>query len=154
MGQTLTNEELTRYVGALSEDHNNKLDKSSADGHWVPKHLTLASGVTYPATDNLEYDLSSYLPNDGYNYEVIFYGHTATGATSGNYIALFIESSILIYSICLTGSQTRTASAVGGYGNGVLPIGADRKVIVDHNSGYTGTFTLQARAYRRLGTNL
>ena len=122
------------------------------DGQWVNSVMQLALSVTAPTTTDIEYDLSSYLPNDNYSYEVLFTGTVATGSTSGNNARLTLKSQN-IDSAYLCRAQTRSSSTVSGSGCAILPIGSDHKVTVSAWSNNTGTFALSAMAYRRIGTN-
>ena len=125
---------------------------SMCDGQWVGSSLVLASNVSSPTTTEIEYDLSSYLPNDGYNYEVMFSGTIHTGTTSGNQCHLDLKSSMMPSSVHLCGINTRT-SYMRCDGNTTIPVGADRKITCAHYSSNTGVFYLWALAYRRIGTN-
>lgn len=126
---------------------------ANIDGQWVYSASTLASGVAAPTTDAITYSLSSYLPNDGYKYEVLFTATATTGSTSGNVVRVSLLTDIILDDVFVCGGRTRTSSTT--YCNGCisLPVGAGRYVNVGTYSGNTGTFTLYARGYRRIGTN-
>lgn len=133
---------------------NNALSiNSMCDGQWVDSSLTIATSITAPTTTDIEYDLSNYLPNDGYNYEVIINATAMTASTSGSSCRAYIRSN-LIYSPCfITRAQTRTSSTMSTEGAIIFPIGLDRKLILNSFSNNTGTINLYVRGYRRLGTN-
>ena len=120
------------------------------DGQWVRQSYSICSDFTSPTTD-VEFDLSGYLPDDGYNYEVLFTGYGQTGTTSGSIMRLTIVttygSAYLVY------IRTRTTSLVNGAGSATLVVGADRKVSLIGHTGNSGNVNLVATAYRRLGTN-
>lgn len=127
--------------------------KKVIDGQWVALALTLASGVTYPTATDTEYSLSTYLPNDGYNYEVLINGTVTTGSSSGNAMALRLQTDILndgYFIMCnvitRTNAQAYNSTAI------VAPVGTGRKIIVK-SSSYTGTYSIYLRGYRRIGTN-
>lgn len=131
---------------------NEKADISSVDGQWVNANFEIASGVTYTGT-SVTYDLSSYLPNDGYNYEVIFSGNVTTGSATGNIARLRIRTDIVDSATFLCAIQTRSNSSVQSGGSVVLPVGSGRTVTVYQISSDTGSYYLNADGYRRLGTN-
>lgn len=151
-------------IGTILTDNNGKIISQSldgalninsmCDGGWVDSNLTIASSVNAPSSGTpLEYDLSNYLPIDGNNYEVILTGAVTTGTTSGNTVLLRVYSNILNNYQTITTAQTRSSSSVSGGGTLTLPVGLDKKIYVSSYSGNTGTFSLFARGYRRLGTN-
>ena len=122
------------------------------DGQWVYSSTTLINNQTAPTTD-FDVDLSTYLPDDNYIYEVLFCGYCSTGTTSGNIHQLRLSSSIVQTVVQLAYAITRADNYSTGGGNCILPISADKKVIVRGYSNNTGNYTLYARGYRRIGTN-
>jgi hypothetical protein len=127
---------------------------SMCDGQWVDANVTLASGVTAPTTTNIEYDLSNYLPNDGYDYEVIVNATAMTTSTSGSSCRVYVTSSLIQSNCFITRAQTRTSSTMSTEGAIIFPIGTDRKLILKSYSNNSGTINLYVRGYRRLGTNV
>lgn len=123
------------------------------DGQWVALSTTLVSGVTAPTTDALSYDLSEYLPDDSYNYEVLIGVSAATGSTSGDQIQIAVYSTILTSSVFVCAIQTRTSSGINGAGSIIFPIGSDRTIYIQAKQNNTGKFNLYLRGYRRIGTN-
>lgn len=124
------------------------------DGQWVASASTIANNVTYPTSTSTEYDISSYLPNDNYNYEVFLTGVASSGSTSGNVVVVRIQTDILnVEDFYLCGVITRTNSIMYADGSAIAPVGTARKIIVVSSSGYVGKYTLHLRGYRRVGTN-
>lgn len=126
------------------------------DGQWVNSNLTIATSVNAPTSTDIEYSLSTYLPNDGYTYEVIFsmQGGTATSANSYQYG--FLQTDIMnsgTVRLYVARVAQGSSNSVKGAGTATLPVGAGRKVIVLAESTNTGTFNLYAEGYRRIGTN-
>jgi hypothetical protein len=126
---------------------------SMCDGQWVNKLLEIANGVAAPASTDLEYSLSSYLPNDNYNYEVLFRGTGVTGSTSGNRNYFTVTSDIIPYYSLIASTITRSAGALQAGSTVILPVGTARTVTILHSSNNTGTVSLYALGYRRIGTN-
>ena len=160
---TKTKTEIEVDIDEIATDLNGKADinltnltttqSHNFDGQWVESQIAIGSGVTYPTLTNNEYSLSSYLPNDGNKYEVIFTVNIVTGSTSGNTINFKLKTDALNDDVFICGARTRTNSTVVGAGSIILPVGASRKVIVPYESTYVGLYTFYAKAYRRIGTN-
>ena len=121
------------------------------DGQWVSINETLETGGTSKTTD-YSFEVGA-LPVGNYNYEVLFVGAVSTGTTSGNQARVYLKSSIIEKNVCICNAQTRTSSAVTAYGACIIPVGADHEITVGGWASNTGTFSLFARGYRRIGTN-
>lgn len=122
------------------------------DGTWSNAAVTLASSVTIPTSNNITYSLASYLPNDGYDYEVLLNGSVTTTTTNGSALELRVGSD-LTRQIWVCGARTRAAANVFATGNVIIRVGANRSCYVSSHSSWTGTFGLAAASYRRLGKN-
>lgn len=141
-------------IQTLTDNSSNALNITQADGQWISNWVQLASGVTYPKTNNITYSLASYLPNNNYIYDVLFGAKAVTGSTSGNQCNVALATDIQIDSVTVAGCRTRTSSTVHAYGAVRFPVGTNRNVTVVANSDMNGTFNLHVIGYRRLGTNL
>lgn len=124
------------------------------DGQWVESSSILASNISAPTSTDLEYSLASYLPNDGYNYEVLFTGQATSGASSGNVCNIHLKTDIIADYVLFARAITKTTSNNSTYGTCILPVGTNRKATVVAYSANTGAFYLYARGYRRIGTNV
>lgn len=127
----------------------------SIDGQWILSHAFLANTVSWTGTGTT-YSLSSYLPNDGNDYEVIFGAYASTAAKSGKFIAVALKTDIINndnVSICQT--RARSNAGVDCRGSIVLPVGTGRTVTQysTSSSNAEGTYTLEVYGYRRIGTN-
>jgi hypothetical protein len=130
------------------------------DGQWtayVGDTPNLIGAVKYEvssARETVEIDLSSYLPDDGHDYEVLVGGEFTTGTTVGSVFKMFVSSSIATAVISL-GRQIANVSNKGatGGGNAIVPIATDRKLFMKYNcTGSTsGNTYLTINSYRRLG---
>ena len=163
---TSTKTQIQVDIDEIATDLNGKMDTDGtnasssvkfADGQWVSSHTDIASSVTAKSdTGVLEYSLATYLPDDNYDYEVIF---TAWGngssASSGAYCWLFTD---------LVGEKTSSAiyAAHVFRGNGtaeaggavILPVGTGRKLKMYCSNTSNATIAgIRAIAYRRIGTN-
>lgn len=128
----------------LSEtlDLSNLIDASKKviDGQWVHKREVFLDG-----TGTGTYSLSSYLPNDSYNYEVLFDYLCQASASAGQHI--YIASDIMTDSMEIAFLSTSTTTTSSGIFR--LPVGTDRSVSI---SG-SGTKHIRLNGYRRIGTN-
>ena len=144
----------TSSGGGANVDLSNLSDTGKAviDGKWVHKVLTIASDVEHTKTDTT-YDLSSYLPDDEYDYEVLFGGNAITYTTKGNYSNLYLKTDIIKASVPVCCIKTPAAAETIARTSTTLPVGVGRYIIVSSNSTIGGKYTLHAIAYKRLGTN-
>lgn len=103
--------------------------KEELDGGWTAKALTLVNNMTIPVGNKTyNYDLSSYLPDDGENYEVVFSSRGRSGATaqSGSYLELSLKANwtTTLYTCqSWVANNGQTAS-----GQAFAIVGADRNV--------------------------
>ena len=120
-------------------------DYNQIDGRWVGKELEITSSMS-----SATYDLSSYLPNDGFDYEVMIAVRTYAGS-DGN------ESYFAVYSDIIP----RTLAWLNCWGNNAsrqnadvftLPVSASRKIYTYAVSMASGQ--VFAIGYRRLGMNM
>lgn len=153
------------YDGLLGKVNTDLSDLSAAgkkvlDGQWVA--IPFSSGqedavvynLTAP-TSAMTVSLANKLPNDNYNYEVILTGSVSTGTTSGNQTRILLKSSLTSdgANIYLVSAQTRSNASVVAYGTGIIPIGTNRDMTIGAYGSNTGSITIYAVAYRRIGTN-
>ena len=134
-----------------------KANRTDVDGRWIAKFLQLANNVTLTnSTGVLRYDLSNYLPNDGFDYEIKFSAVVTTGTASGDYINLYLKSDILPDNTGVTGARTRTTQNMSSTGNVDMPIGTQRYIEIASlsSANANGVFSLNANGYRRLGKNI
>ena len=120
------------------------------DGMWTSANYPIFENVSFSAQEKKTYDLSTYLPNDGNIYEVIFEGKAITGSNVGDTAYLGISTSLINY-CCVIGTQTTAARTVLAGSSVTLPVGADRIVKVKNGStSDTATFRLHINAYRKV----
>ena len=130
----------------------NDVNPSMIDGVWTASSLTLASGATIPTTQQVIYSLADYLPNDGFDYEVMVYGVTNSASVSGSKIVLNVGSDIMPrVPICQSrGIQNQSAFDSGAC---TIPVGVKRQLNVGYGSTFAGEYNLSVTGYRRLGKN-
>lgn len=146
-------------IDNIASDLNTKADTNllnistsikQFDSKWTSAYLVIYSGSSLAANTN--YDISSYLPNDGYNYEVLVTAYGTSGTTSGNNIFCIIHGDLIASWTYLFEGKASSAAATGG-GNGSIFIGPDRTVTLYGASSNTGTINVRLIGYRRIGLN-
>ena len=112
------------------------------DGQWVVSGLSIISGATVTTT-HTQYSLASYLPNDGYDYEILVGLGTANSAV------------VNIASDLGTGFGVRGAASGSAqlYNQGVIVVGTGRYVEIWTTSSTSSNSNAGIAAYRRVGTN-
>lgn len=126
------------------------------DGQWIIKYLQSAAGVTVNANATATYSLASYLPNDGYDYEINF-------MASGSYYN--DEATGGLYSYAGTGTggmrvrllslqnhyKSWDSAAVSGF---QVISASDRNITIQNPSSYAlKNVWIVMRSYRRIGRN-
>lgn len=140
-------------IDEIATDLNGKADVDGSnmdnsvknfDGAWVASSLTAFSNVTLTTTSRTV-DLSSYLPNDGYDYLVCA---TVLGKPNTAGIIAIVSGGY--------DTQIRTGGAVqnvNAESSGYVVVGSDRTVQCATLSGTWTGAELRLFAYRRIGTN-
>lgn len=163
---TSTKTDIQVDIDEIATDLNGKADvdlnnitntaKYIFDGQWVNATTNMIyTATTFSSATTYEYSLANYLPNDGYNYEVIVTAIGATGSTSGNTAEISIGSSFVDHTTNrVASSVTRTSNTANWGWCGVIPIGTDRKIYIRqiHSSPCTCRY-FRCEAYRRIGSN-
>lgn len=133
-------------AGVVLENLANKVDKDSVvlDGKWIFKQILLTNSTTAVQT----LDLSEYLPNDNYDYEVMFTSDSYSDASSD--ICKWIYTDLMPHDVNWYDSwnNTNTRHTANSF---TYPVGAGRKVYVGGST--PKTYFLFAKGYRRLGIN-
>lgn len=148
----MTISKINSAITALEKDEKINEIIDGLDGQWTPSHLEICEDRAAQTTDK-SWSLSSYLPNDGFNYEVLFTVAVTTGTTSGDRSSVYLETPLIYGSITVLSINTRTNSSMKNYAAAIIPINTNRKITVRGVEGNTGTYSLRARGYRRLGKN-
>lgn len=113
------------------------------DGQWFETALTVVSSATIGSNADLEYDVSSLLPDDSYDYLVFVNTEQKSTANAG----FWVQGKYL--STVNRAQTTNSISSAQGY----TVIGADRKVKITSGSVSVTNATVQFAWARRLGTN-
>lgn len=130
------------------------------DCEWVINPVLLASDVTWGATSVTSYNLSSYIPSNGYDYLVAFGGWSRTPSGSGNTIIRVMSGSrtyanAYAYGCRMMIAEYHSTSSYICSGNLIIPIFSNSRYVTVANtaSNATGSSGFYIIGYRRLGTN-
>ena len=146
------------FDGSVNKTVTTTLNNTTKiDGQWVSKTETLSTAT---AVGTYTIDLSSYLPDDNYNYDinVHFAGYRNSGDTNSN-ISISSEPINTVYDLNnLPSSMFAFSSFDGNHaecGNfsAILHIGTNRKFYFNIVQAALKMGGLYAYAYRRIGTN-
>jgi len=120
------------------------------DGQWVAVNEWIANTAT---TTGVDYDLSDYLPNDNYNYEILLYGQVNVNVSNGSYRNLCVSSSIITSECSICAARQASSTSATSTGTLIIAIGTNRKITVTERTSDKGNYNLWFKAYRRIGTN-
>lgn len=123
----------------------------NVDGQWVHSRKILLDNVTISA--KTEVDLSTYLPTNNFNYDVMFSFVASTDNTSGHWYQAMITSDIITEDVIIA-ACTRAGAVQTNGGCAIIPISTSRKVYISKlgTSNMLGAYFI-VNAYRRIGTN-
>ena len=143
-------------IGRIQETY---ATKSMVDGQWTKSYKELANNLNITPAQSFTYDLSSYLPNDGYNYAILLTCSAQTGTTSGNLFEIRVASELVDQHTCFICSAKTSGTQVAmGSGNCFIPVGTNRTIEiyngVPSTAGTSKIIFLRISGYRRIGTNL
>lgn len=142
----------SNYISSIEANGNNyDISGKFLNGDWIYKSSTLYN-TTLANSGSATLSLSSYLPNDGYAYWVMFSVYGTTGSTSGNTIAPRLGANTGSNNAVICQHVTRTSSTMSCGGNTLVPV-ATRNVYLYNSGNASGTINVIARGYRRIGTN-
>lgn len=134
-----------------------------ADGQWTLKKVTVFSSTKFTETGIKTYEISNYLPDDTYNYEILITSYNRAGntnITAGTtsswwvYASGFNSNLLGGYSRCTTTSSVidqKQAILPAKQSNGVLTLNINNTSVGGTNG--TGNCGLYLVGYRRVGTN-
>lgn len=139
---------------ANSEDWSIYYTPKLIDGQWQPLDVRAINNQTYPTTQDVDISLSTVLPDDGYNYELLISG-TGTTSNQSDVTRIFVKSSIITSPVGICEVKSPSNVSMYGYGAVSIPIGTDRKLFISRYTGSStvGTYSIYLRGYRRLGIN-
>ena len=148
---------IEQTAGLNAELFNNKADKTEIDGEWVmlPETIVLLQDISLNNTSYIpvSIDLTAFLPNDNYNYEILLSADMLTNTSSGNSGQCNVcvnEDCKNLVGIC--GEITRTSNSAYARGSAILPLQNNSRTVYLQRANYHATLvSLHLNAYRRLG---
>ena len=135
------------FDGSVNKTVTTTLNNTTKiDGQWVSKTETLSTAT---AVGTYTIDLSSYLPNDNYNYEVLFQVDLRETGNGAIY-TITSEFTTIVFSVESGSSSDASRTRVPS----ILPISSNKSISLNISSKLSsGTGGLTALAYRRIGSN-
>ena len=121
--------------------------KNVIDGQWVDSRHILSTAT---AVNTYNIDLSNYLPDDNFCYEILLH-LLATRSTNSTVTTVAVTSSLVTYGA----SYLRFNNAITGDTNvTTFPVGSNHQISILITGVDLGYCVIEALAYRRLGTNV
>lgn len=143
----------SNYISAIDAGGSHyDIQGKFLNGNWVASTATLYN-ASLAGSGSSSISLSSYLPNDGYGYEVLFNITARTGTTSGNTVLPRLGVLAGSSNAVICGHVTRTASEMICAGNVIIPVIARTVNLYNASTTVSPGVTVYARGYRRIGTN-
>ena len=121
-------------------------------GQWIlPIKSDNIFTDTFGGNVSKTYDISSWLPDDNYDYDIQISGYVRTGSTSGYAASVDIITDTGVLKIAR--ENTRSSSNHIGAGGGILRIPADNRIITvkNYDTHTTGTCGASISMIRRVG---
>ncbi len=135
----------------IIQNINKKLEKGTdvIDGRW---HLAEADLLTATAIGTYTLDLSGYLPDDNYDYEVSIYFFVLRSDSSSTNSGVYIyNNDILIARISIDDAASSGTGQTVTFNTPILKEKQELSVNIVNKK--TNDTTIRAVAYRRMGTN-
>lgn len=128
------------------------------DSGWVrPSNKDLwTSGSFSPTVSSREIDLSSILPNDGYNYDCLITVTARSEATSGKYCSLWLKSDFETGTTCVGRVMPRSNAYRTVGKNALITVGTRRKLYLHNSDSADSNVTninVYLTGYKRVGSN-
>lgn len=152
---------MTDYIEKIQYQGQDAMDLSSPcfNGGWTSAFISFISGGTLAANTYYDYSLANYLPNDGYDYEVMFTVYASSNnVVNQNYYGWLFSGLNHNWIRCECGdSRSGTAQPHSVCRPAILPIRAtDKYVSLLNNAGNataSGSVYFNAVGYKRIGKN-
>ena len=160
VGETVQNANLIN-AGRIEEKLSNYTTHNMVDGQWVVSKKQLLLNQTVSSSQDLNFDISDYLPNDGYDYEIIISGQASTGTGVDNQVYLLCGGgtggvAITAIPLCYAVNQVSGKKQRGAGTAIIIVMASDRVVFVRQGEAAAPATVgyINLLAYRRIGTNL
>ncbi len=159
-----TQSAIEQTAGLNSELFNGKADRDGSNmiasvknfsGQWVPTDDAIIANVSVNGSTDLSYDLSNWIPKDGYVYEILLTARIQGTTTNNDYCPLYVGTSLTGSNFIplIIGRQTSTTRLTMG-ASSIIPLGTDRMLYITRRTNYMTTIEqVVLTSYRRIGTN-
>lgn len=151
IGDTLQNADLIN-IARMQEQ---KADKSEIDGKWNGNQFVLAENLQITSASGWQnvksYDLSSFLPQDNNQYELLVQVSAITGAVAGNYVNICAYSVDEINDYTLVTIQTPINYSLQGTSTTPVIVGPNKVLKIIYRCNNTSTVSVIIKGYRKLG---
>ena len=150
---------MTDYIAKIKtpDGEARTIGGKNFDGQFTVKTLIGINNGSLAKNATKTISLASYLPNDGYDYELVFMTVANTGATSGNITRIYAYSGAGTSGFGTRVGLARTRSAYTEHftNTSYLPIkSTDRNLTIKNAGNATSTgIYVYLKGYRRLGKN-
>lgn len=129
-------------------------DENDIDGRWMRQSLHIINRETvFPlgSKQYRDYDISSYLPNDGHIYElaveIVAFSGSSTNATSHWWVSDILRA----YQACSCGGRAYSNARDQQYANGIIPMASRTLRLYCSSTGTAPTITiLRLCGYRKV----
>ena len=126
--------------------------KAVIDGQWVASYLSVP--INNLNVGSYQQDLSSYLPNDNYSYEIyVEIGAYYNGSNCGFAVGTVASPSTNRDTAQYVMFQWLTSYHRGGYSTAIIPIDTNRKLYYQFTDSKPQNAHINIHGYRRIGTN-
>lgn len=139
----------THTVTGFLTSSSTQVASSRFDGQWVLSYH--GSLVTATSAGSSQASISTYLPSDSYDYEVMFYLASNYDSSAGDVAIGNIASPLSNNCIRIKGRVRNTAASV--HCTGIIPIKSSARIIYTQREVKVSAFQVDMIAYRRIGTN-
>lgn len=151
VGDTLQNADLIN-IARMQEQ---KADKSEIDGKWNGNQFVLAENLQITSASEWQnvksYDLSSFLPQDNNQYELLVQVSAITGAVAGNYVNVHAYSVDEINDYTLVTIQTPINYSLQGTNTTPVIVSPNKVLKIIYRCNNTSIVSVSIKGYRKLG---
>ena len=141
--QSLTAETVDTYSANKTLSNISSTSSPNFDGQWVNSEYLIRNTVSY---NTFTADLSSYLPNDNYSYEVLVSFECSHSGSSGGGNVVLVENETIptVHTVANSTLSNNTR---------IVPVGTSHSFSHTVRGKNMSAIKIYAVGYRRIGTN-
>lgn len=129
-------------------------DENDLDGRWMRQSLHIINKDTvFPLGSQKyrDYDISSYLPNDGHIYELAVEILAFSGSSTNATAHWWVSDTLGVYQACSCGGRAYSDARDQQYANGIIPMASRTLRLYCSSSGKAPTIgVLRLTGYRKV----